>query len=96
MYQIWPPKLQSWKNTLIGDDKYKDKVDIIDQKIKEVNKRIEDLKPTHRYLFFQGSRQQKKQMLKDLKMEILPYPKGQNQNYECVDIDMWCHRDLFI
>ena len=57
---------------------------------------VEDLKPTHRYLFFTGSKQQKKQMLKDLKMEILPYPKGQNQNYECVDIDMWCHRDLFI
>ena len=57
---------------------------------------VEDLKPTHRYLYFNGNKSQKKQMLKDLKMDIYPYPKGQNQNYECIDIDMWCQRDFFI
>lgn len=57
---------------------------------------VEDLKPTLRYIYLHGSKTQKKAMLKDLKLELLPYPKGQNKNYECVDIDMTYQMDFFI
>ena len=36
------------------------------------------LKPTHRYLFFNGTKKQIKKMNKDLKMKIYKYPKGKN------------------
>jgi len=36
----------------------------------------------HRYIYFIGSKKEKKQMLKDLKYPILPYPKGDNKNYD--------------
>lgn len=49
---------------------------------------VEDLKPTLRYIFLNGSKTEKKRMLADMKMPILPYPKGNNKNYECIEIDM--------
>lgn len=36
----------------------------------------------HRYVFFLGSKAQKKQMLKDLSYDILPYPKGDSRKYD--------------
>lgn len=36
----------------------------------------------HRYIFFTGSKGQKKNFKKNLKYPILPYPKGDNSNYE--------------
>lgn len=36
----------------------------------------------HRYIFFIGSKKQKKQMLCNLKYDVLPYPKGENTNYD--------------
>tara|TARA_R100000808_G_C2143167_1_gene150949 strand:+ start:403 stop:1077 length:675 start_codon:yes stop_codon:yes gene_type:complete len=39
------------------------------------------MKPTHRYLYFNGSRKEVKKMKKHLKMEIYNYPKGENKRY---------------
>ena len=36
----------------------------------------------HRYIMFLGSKTQKKNMLKNLKYEIKPYPKGENKRYD--------------
>ena len=36
----------------------------------------------HRYVYFTGSKTQKKNMLKNLKYEIQPYPKGKNKRYD--------------
>ena len=38
--------------------------------------------PKHRYLMFLGNKKQKKEMIELLKWEILPYPKGDNSNYD--------------
>lgn len=40
------------------------------------------VKPKHRYFYFLGSKKQKKEMLKLLPFEILPYPKGDNKRYD--------------
>jgi len=52
----------------------------LDSKGKVVDKIL--MKPTHRYLFFNGSKSQKKTMHKCLKMPIEPYPKGDNKRYD--------------
>lgn len=36
----------------------------------------------HRYVYFQGTKKQKKEMLADLKYPILPYPKGESKRYD--------------
>ena len=36
----------------------------------------------HRYVYFIGNKTQKKNMLKNLKYEIKPYPKGKNKRYD--------------
>lgn len=56
---------------------------------------IEKLLPTHRYLYFIGNKKQKKEMLKDLKMKVLPYPKGNNKKYETFDLDMNYNQTFF-
>jgi len=47
--------------------------------------KIEKLLPTYRYLFFNGDKRQIKQMKRELKMNNLPYPKGDNQRYDSGD-----------
>ena len=37
--------------------------------------------PNYRYVYIIGNSKQKKQRLKDFKLKILPYPKGDNKNY---------------
>lgn len=39
----------------------------------------------HRYIYFLGSKVQKKQMLKALNYNIEPYPKNENKNYKIVN-----------
>jgi hypothetical protein len=56
----------------------------------------EEMKPTLRYIYLNGNKADKKKMLKDMKMLILPYPKGQNKNYDCIDINMTYQMDFFI
>jgi|TARA_R100000084_G_C4594896_1_gene120251 hypothetical protein len=40
------------------------------------------IKPTHRYLYFNGSKTEIKKMKKHLKMKIFKYPKGNNKKYD--------------
>tara|TARA_R100001510_G_C7558068_1_gene139175 strand:- start:81 stop:734 length:654 start_codon:yes stop_codon:yes gene_type:complete len=40
------------------------------------------MKSTHRYLYFNGTKKDKKTMRKSLKMKIESYPKGQNKRYD--------------
>ena len=44
-------------------------------------------KPKHRYLYIIGDKRQKKQMIKQIKYPILPYPKGDNTNYDTGSFD---------
>ena len=37
----------------------------------------------HRYVYFIGSKKQKKNWLKNLKYKIYSYPKGENKRYDC-------------
>ena len=39
------------------------------------------IKPTHRYIYFNGNKKQRKQMKQDFKMKICNYPKGKNKRY---------------
>ena len=41
--------------------------------------------PKHRYIYFLGTKKEKKELLKNLKYQIQPYPKTQNKNYEIVN-----------
>lgn len=65
----------------------------IDKKGKIVE--IIDLKPTHRYIYLHGNKSEKKGMHKDLKMNVYPYPKGENKNYECIDLNVNYQEELF-
>ena len=43
---------------------------------------VRDRPQKHRYIFFIGSKKQKKQWLKELNYKIQAYPKGENTNYD--------------
>jgi len=79
----------NWIYTGVSDVKYKyifedgSEFDIrrgIDRKGKIVDKI--KLKPTHRYIYFVGSKKEIKIMKKEFKMKIHPYPKGENKKYD--------------
>lgn len=36
----------------------------------------------HRYIYFVGSKQDKKNLMAKLKYEVMPYPKGDSQKYD--------------
>jgi len=65
----------------------------IDNKGEVVNK--EKILPTHRYIYLHGNRTEKKNMLSHMKLPIREYPKGDNQRYQCIDIDMGYQEGLF-
>lgn len=65
----------------------------IDKKGKIV--KVEKLKPTHRYIYFNASKSEKKKMIKDMKMKVLEYPKGQSLKYDSKHIDMYYNFNLF-
>lgn len=48
----------------------------------ENNIRIEDQEGKHRYFQFLGSKTQRKVLSKEFKLDVLPYPKGDNQRYD--------------
>lgn len=52
----------------------------IDKKGKIIKR--ERVLSTHRYFKFLGNKKQAKEMLKNLKYEIKPYPKGDNKRYD--------------
>jgi hypothetical protein len=43
---------------------------------------VGDYEPKHRYVYFVGSKTQKKAMRKALKYPVLPYPKGESKRYD--------------
>jgi len=43
---------------------------------------VRDRARKHRYIYFTGSKTQKKHLLNSLNYEIKPYPKGKNKNYD--------------
>lgn len=56
----------------------------IHKKGKVVGKK--EMLPTFRYIYLHGNKKEKRDMKKDMKWDIKAYPKGNNKNYECVDI----------
>ena len=59
-----------------------DKDKTIDEQFESIGGVVKEVEPKHRYVFFLGSKHQKKDMLANLKYPILPYPKGDNKNYD--------------
>ena len=43
---------------------------------------IKKQEPKHRYFYFLGNKKIKKAMRKNIKYDVLPYPKGNNQRYD--------------
>lgn len=43
---------------------------------------LEDRPRKHRYIYFIGTKKEKKEMLKSLNYKIIPYPKGDNKKYD--------------
>lgn len=52
----------------------------------EIVKKLElkkvEILPKHRYVLFKGSKSFKKQCLKNLKLDVHKYPKGENKKYD--------------
>tara|TARA_Y100000114_G_scaffold81932_1_gene75621 strand:+ start:2554 stop:3216 length:663 start_codon:yes stop_codon:yes gene_type:complete len=65
----------------------------VDKKGRIVN--TEELMPTYRYIYLHGNKKEKKDMKRDMKWDVKAYPKGNNKNYECVDINAKTQKDLF-
>lgn len=49
----------------------------------------------HRYIYINGSKSEKRHIMREFKLEILPYPKGENKNYEVEFNDMDVQLNLF-
>ena len=58
------------------------KVELLKNKFGKDNVYMVDRARKHRYFYFIGNKTQKKNMLKNLKYEIKPYPKGENKRYD--------------
>lgn len=85
------PSIEHWiklKNLLNFEDTYDSKMlsyELIPD-ANEIIKKLElkkiDILPKHRYIFFKGNKTFKKNCYKNLKLNILPYPKGNNKRYD--------------
>jgi hypothetical protein len=69
-------------NRLITNDDSISKVQKLKLKYGENNVYMIERPQKHRYFYFLGTKNDKKNMLKNLKYKIQPYPKGQNKNYD--------------
>ena len=69
-------------NLTIGDRMKKENINSKQEYIEKHNIKKEKSKPKYRYIYFLGDKREKKQMLKDFKLQQLPYPKGDNKNYD--------------
>lgn len=63
-------------------DGHLDKVKLLKQKFGEENVYMIDRPQKHRYFYLLGSKKQKKEMMKNIKYKIIPYPKGLNSRYD--------------
>lgn len=89
------PSVDDWwklKKLLNFDDKYDKLVTqyklVYDRKehIKDLKLTKIKLKPKHRYIIFVGTKDDKKELKKSLRLKIFEYPKGKSERYECIDI----------
>ena len=67
----------SLDNLMINYEWYPDRQEVI----KKLNLQIRDARPKHRYLFIKKSKDRNK-ILKNLNLDICPYPKGKNKRYD--------------
>lgn len=81
--------LSSMERTIIKNDKEYHRKSLFDtygtssiEYLKYKGYEILEANAKHRYLYFLGNKAQKKDMLKNLKYEIKPYPKGKNIRYD--------------
>jgi len=58
------------------------KVELLKNKFGKDNVYMVERARKHRYFYIIGNKTQKKNMLKNLKYEIKPYPKGENKRYD--------------
>jgi len=65
-----------------GENGHLNKVELLYKKFGKENVYMIDRARKHRYFYFLGNKTQKKNMLKNLKYEIKPYPKGENKRYD--------------
>tara|TARA_R110000744_G_C19189883_1_gene543748 strand:- start:40 stop:831 length:792 start_codon:yes stop_codon:yes gene_type:complete len=63
-------------------DGHVDKVKLLREKFGAENVYMKERPRKHRYFHFIGNKSQKRHMLKNLKYEIKPYPKGKNIRYD--------------
>jgi hypothetical protein len=70
-------------HTTIGDEGrgHPSRVEYLRGKYGEDNVYYIERDRKHRYVFFQGSKTQRKKLTKLLRYKILPYPKGESQRY---------------
>jgi hypothetical protein len=54
----------------------------IDEQFKSLGGTVVDVEQKHRYIFFLADKRDKKEMLRNFKWKILPYPKGDNKRYD--------------
>ena len=54
----------------------------------------EEMLPTHRYIYLHADKRDKRQLKEDMRWDICEYPKGNNKNYDCVDIEMKAQQEL--
>ena len=71
-------------HTTIGDEGrgHPSRIEFLRKKYGNENVYYVERNRKHRYIFFCGSRTQKKKMNKSLKYKILPYPKGISKRYD--------------
>lgn len=65
-----------------GKNGHLDKVKLLKEKFGEENVYMVDRARKYRYFYLLGNKREKEDMLKSLKYEILPYPKGDNKKYD--------------
>jgi len=63
--------------------------------IKFYNLQRKEILGKHRYIYILGSKKQRKTILKEFKLNILPYPKGENNNYHVEFENMDIQLNLF-
>jgi hypothetical protein len=85
------PNIDDWiilKELLSLDNKYDDVMINYEwvADVKEIIKKLEltkiNILPKNRYIYIKANRSLKKQIINNFKYKSLPYPKGQNTNYD--------------
>ena len=98
------PSVDNWlklKEVLLFDNKH-DEIMTSHELVPDTSEIIKKLKltkikskPKHRYIYIFGSKKIKKQILKNLKYKILPYPKNKNKYYD-TSYNPKVQQDLFV